>query len=834
MRFRVDNSSWNQWQQPVTTFIAKISEKSEGIHKVYVQLKDEAGNRSTIDGSIIFDITPPYGRAYVNQFKPFSAPFTSSSTLQVFLRDVDDNYGVDKYRINFVRNGKTIFGAWQKFKEKDYYHMPVTGEGKYWFFVQVADKAGNEAIAENNYIIYDKTPPTGILWAKKYFIPVSDPVVTLYMNKVTDALSPICCWQYGEETTEVMSSWKSFSSKVTFSVSATSPAEKIIYIKIKDYAGNVTEYSFKITITSHQKTGFLMKQQFQKSYSKRGSTIYAQFSTTGGKYIDPAGPIFIKGNNIKKVNLKTLSGRRIKGNLFAIEDNKYVFLPDTSLPQLQKIKATILFASGKKQETILVTGEKELPRVVIIPNRFSTLTTNVVHLQFSKDMFTGSALAEIESGQKRFRLTLGNGIKWLNPRKLEIRIPDDLQQEGRINIYIGGILTKSGLIYPSDLLKLTYFSPPGEYVVLPLKFLGWYETPNTGYIWLFFNNPIRYSSLYENTTISDQWGNVYSFEVLPPPDEFSDISNGVAIIAIKDRVPTNSILRISMSNNIKDFYNNNTTYPVSFTIAVTKEKPLSYSYEQLPGKIIINMNPCQPWLSREASIMWGIFVKNGELYFPEKIETFYPDPFKPGCKWITPLFNFEKEYTVITMREDINLSKSDIREFSGSNIFKFFEKQDETMIIKWISPKVSFQEIIINYNGNIKKFLLPGTLKSFAIPVSDDYGSVKFSWVGFKNVSNGYDYTKVIEDNNGVPGLFSLSEESKINFRISSYLLKQNPLLVVADLKGNPLFSANIDAENIKVFLPDGEYITGLFNEDLAPIVTPVMVDLFGEAEVKW
>ncbi len=824
MRYMVDSGEWSQWSDPVSTFVTRIADRSEGVHQVYVQLKDEAGNRATFYDSIILDLTPPFGVAYVNQFKPYTLPFTSSSTLQVFLIDVEDNYALWKYRVDFIRGGESYLGEWKEVKETDYYQMPVSEEGHYWFIVSAMDRAGNQSEVADGYITYDISPPGGTVKPLSYEVPSTEPVVAVYMGGVTDDLSPLGYWRYGEGTTVTgMSRWEEFSRYVTFSVSAT-PEVKEIFLQVRDLAGNIETFSFPITVTV--KSGYIFSPRKEKEYKLSYSVGLPS------RIVDPSLPVVFDGRGIRDVKVVTDSGKNVGGEFFTLR-GKNIFLPFKELPSRKKLYMDVTFEDGSRKKVSLYTGENRIPDFRVSPANFSVLTTNTVNVHFGRPMFTGSVVGKVVTDSGVTVLHRGREMVWVSPYDLRIRLSNMVSHNGEVRIFLGGILTASGLVVPTELLKFVFYLPVEKHG--KLKFIGYApaEVENNE-IWLFFNRRVDLHSLRESLKITDQWGIDYSFFAIPPPDEFIDISNGVVQLFVRERIPENTILKLDIAPSLKDISGRSMGYGVSFTIPVNGdgERQDLFTWRMLPGKLEIKLKDCKPWLIGKEDIVWSLFKKYDDIYLPFRGVQFLEDPYSPGCRWLLPLFTYEGDISLVSIDDSFVQGKIPSPQFKVAPVLKFFEKRGSSLFITWKAPRVDFQEIVIGSGNGTDKLLLPGDVREYELSVTSD---VKIGWVGFNGLGRSSDNFEIFQDSLAVSGIYTNQGGGMLKINFNDSLLERHPLLVVSDSKGDIIFSSNVRSPYVSVYLPSGDYMVAIFDDRLNPILTPRMVDLYGNtAELSW
>jgi len=246
MKIKEDSGSWSEYITPVTFFSYSISNRSEGFHIIDVLLEDDANNKKIVSGNIIIDLSAPIGKTYTNYFFPYRKPFTNSTVTQLYTRDVSDNYHILYLRIKDKTTNSV--GDWKKpLHNWLVYNFPVSNEGRRDFIIQGKDEAGNiNENLEESYLIFDYHPPYGKISLKDNDYILKDSI-DLYMNEVTDELSPLYKWRYKQGNDTHLSHWSDFNNEVIFPVTLTGGQKSKITVFVKDYAENVTNYSFYVT-----------------------------------------------------------------------------------------------------------------------------------------------------------------------------------------------------------------------------------------------------------------------------------------------------------------------------------------------------------------------------------------------------------------------------------------------------------------------------------------------------------------------------------------------------------------------------------------------------------
>lgn len=155
MKVGLDPSLTSVAWQPYSEEILRLQlEGDEGPKYVYVQLKDKAGNISSIENhEIFYDTTPPQaGKLLINQ----GEKFTNDKLGRVLL----SFEAIDVHEVMVSNSENFQNGRWEPYKESIKWIVDLSvGDGLKTVYTKFRDQAGNESTPVKATIIMDTTPP---------------------------------------------------------------------------------------------------------------------------------------------------------------------------------------------------------------------------------------------------------------------------------------------------------------------------------------------------------------------------------------------------------------------------------------------------------------------------------------------------------------------------------------------------------------------------------------------------------------------------------------------------------------------------------------------------
>lgn len=127
----------------------------DGEKRIFVQLRDKAGNTSSIESNkIIFDTTPPSdGKIMINK----DEKYTNDKLGRVLL----NLKATEAHEVMISNSDKFQNGRWESYKESIKWVVDVgSGDGEKVVFAKFRDQAGNESATIQSSILLDITPPS--------------------------------------------------------------------------------------------------------------------------------------------------------------------------------------------------------------------------------------------------------------------------------------------------------------------------------------------------------------------------------------------------------------------------------------------------------------------------------------------------------------------------------------------------------------------------------------------------------------------------------------------------------------------------------------------------
>ena len=149
----LSNSNW----QPYSEETIKIQLKGgDGEKRIYVQLKDKAGNNSSIESNkIIYDTTPPKNpKISINKGEKYTNDKLGRVLVNVKADDADE--------VMISNSSQFQNGRWESYKESIKWVIDMgTGDGEKIVYAKFRDLAGNESQPVGAGTVLDITPPVG-------------------------------------------------------------------------------------------------------------------------------------------------------------------------------------------------------------------------------------------------------------------------------------------------------------------------------------------------------------------------------------------------------------------------------------------------------------------------------------------------------------------------------------------------------------------------------------------------------------------------------------------------------------------------------------------------
>ncbi|MCS7018649.1 MAG: hypothetical protein RMJ87_00915 [Cytophagales bacterium] len=221
-----------RWQMYRTTLPNWKLEPGDGLRRVYVKFRDEAGNESApVWADIVVDAIPPLDpRITINGDQKFTTDPHGKVLLSIFARGAKDMKVSEKSDFSDAE--------WQPYKTTMEWQFDPAIQGERTIFVKFRDQAQNESVIASDNIILDNTPPEDcsiIINGGAKYAEDPDKFVELRLSAkgavfmmISNHLSFIGArW---EPFREVVPKWKLVGEN----------GEKTVYVRFKDEYGNET------------------------------------------------------------------------------------------------------------------------------------------------------------------------------------------------------------------------------------------------------------------------------------------------------------------------------------------------------------------------------------------------------------------------------------------------------------------------------------------------------------------------------------------------------------------------------------------------------------------
>jgi hypothetical protein len=180
--------------------------------------------------TFMYDIKPPESSLLINN----NSQFTNSTNVLLSLAATDSGSGVSK--VAYSEN-RIEWSSWEKFNKTRHLNLS-NGDGEKVIYFMVKDRANNSAITQNS-IVLDTTPPHSLSISinNGQFITNSSTVtLDLYAKDDTSEVAEMAFSIDGKN----WSTWEPYETERVFTLLGPE-GEKVVYLKVKDIAGNIAE-----------------------------------------------------------------------------------------------------------------------------------------------------------------------------------------------------------------------------------------------------------------------------------------------------------------------------------------------------------------------------------------------------------------------------------------------------------------------------------------------------------------------------------------------------------------------------------------------------------------
>lgn len=226
------------WQDPETALGWLIGE-TDGVHTVYVRLRDFVGWETVLRDDIILDRTPPAASLSIDQ----DAPFTTSKdvTLNITLYDVNpisyklSNAG-DPWPDSWRTTGAPVDLPWV---------LSSGPDGQRTVRMLVRDSAGNEFVTVDD-IVLDTTPPDGTLLINDGDAFTNALLVTVGLS-ADDATSGLDRMRTSDTDDFSQASWRTVRDMLPWTL-PPGDGTKTVFVQLRDRAGLVSTIDASIIL----------------------------------------------------------------------------------------------------------------------------------------------------------------------------------------------------------------------------------------------------------------------------------------------------------------------------------------------------------------------------------------------------------------------------------------------------------------------------------------------------------------------------------------------------------------------------------------------------------
>jgi hypothetical protein len=220
-----------RWQIYRTTVPNWKLEPGDGLRKVFVKFRDEAGNESaTASAEIFVDAIPPVDpRITINGDQKFTTDLNGKVSLSIFARGANDMKVSEKSDFSDAK--------WQPYKTTMEWTFNPEIQGERTIYVKFRDQAQNESGVASDNIILDNMPPEDcsvVINGGAKYAEDPDKLVELKLSAKGAMFMMISNY-----LNFANARWEPFRETVKWKLTGEN-GEKTVYVRFKDEYGNET------------------------------------------------------------------------------------------------------------------------------------------------------------------------------------------------------------------------------------------------------------------------------------------------------------------------------------------------------------------------------------------------------------------------------------------------------------------------------------------------------------------------------------------------------------------------------------------------------------------
>ncbi len=235
---------WDEWM-PYKSQISYDLPGSEGLKRIYVKFRDDAGNTSNIvHDDIIFDMTPPTnivveinnGSSYINDYRKSQVYILCQGANFMMVSNYSD------FRNSYWEKYKPLLPEWSL----------IEGEGERNIYVKLKDFAGNESEIYSDKIIIDPNPPENA--SVRIIAPNSIYDEETQITYINQEVEHVNLEIKGDAATYALisndqnffgASWQAYTPIVKdWKLQKDENGLRRVFVKLRDEAGNQTKIFF--------------------------------------------------------------------------------------------------------------------------------------------------------------------------------------------------------------------------------------------------------------------------------------------------------------------------------------------------------------------------------------------------------------------------------------------------------------------------------------------------------------------------------------------------------------------------------------------------------------
>ncbi|MCK5291418.1 MAG: PKD domain-containing protein [Thermoplasmata archaeon] len=228
MCLRNDGDSYGSWEQIRSSVQWSLASGPDGERKVWVMVRDAAGNEAEATTTVVLDTMPPNVTLLIDG----GSTWTMSPNVEITI-DATDSAPLDTMRI---RNEGEAWSSTQPFMIAVSWTLEGATDGIKRVFVEISDLAGNWGVA-NSTIILDTEGAYDLVLLLEDGVAYTQNLTVHVSIYAQDATSGVCTYSL-REGSRPWTPPAHFASTIDWTFEDTSDGEHMLSLRVFDCAGN--------------------------------------------------------------------------------------------------------------------------------------------------------------------------------------------------------------------------------------------------------------------------------------------------------------------------------------------------------------------------------------------------------------------------------------------------------------------------------------------------------------------------------------------------------------------------------------------------------------------